>query len=574
MIEISESSVSCISYPSPEIMTSGHKRTEGSEGSSTHSASTTGRGDSLYKPHPQPLSIDTAVYSTNYRAESDSVRGTPYKAKSLLEVDPESLIAPSISLAQSSARYAAAAVSKAQSSQASSTPSPSSDDETSVNGIRDLTTLRSTSYSKNFSKARRHGIQHRQDCSKPVDIGAGKGDLDGLPQTPNKKHGRRNSISFALPSFQLPSLPNVSLSSFITSTGSNMTSAAGKNKHNMAKSSILPRASSGVFSLRRESPQKEGKGRTLEPPPTLRRASSVSSLSRVSSSLSRAPTIDSMSSLWDDSKFQHIHSPTNSRLKAIKDNLLAGLPNMPTLPHLQQHLANLNPLADTSEYSLPPLMQKSPALEAIDTVKGDVVILGGYRGSILRDTTDSKRIWIPLKVGFNLRKVDLELGLESEDEENAVKHIRPDGMLKSISGVDISRRLIRRLRNGAEENGRRVHDWGYDWRLSPALIAKRLISFLETLPCNKRVDGEDMPPNRRKKGQGALVIAHSLGGLIVRNAVNQRPELFSGVLYAGTPTTCVNILGPLRNGDSILFNSKVFSAQVCMTTKKKPSIRH
>ncbi|KAF8542885.1 hypothetical protein BDD12DRAFT_727745 [Trichophaea hybrida] len=204
-------------------------------------------------------------------------------------------------------------------------------------------------------------------------------------------------------------------------------------------------------------------------------------------------------------------------------------------------------------------------MEALDTVKGDVVVLGGYRGSILRDAATGRRVWIPLKVGLNLRKVDLEVGLESEDEERAAEKIIPDGMLKSISAVDISRRLIRRLNTGAAEHDRRVHDWGYDWRLSPALIVKRLIEFLETLPCNKPVEGED--PTVRRKGRGALVIAHSLGGLIVRNAMNQRPELFSGVLFAGTPMNCINILGPLKNGDSVLFNSKVFTAQVNFTLR-------
>jgi hypothetical protein len=34
-----------------------------------------------------------------------------------------------------------------------------------------------------------------------------------------------------------------------------------------------------------------------------------------------------------------------------------------------------------------------------------------------------------------------------------------------------------------------------------------------------------------------------LGGLITRWAVNFRPDLFAGVVYAGVPQTCVNILG-------------------------------
>lgn len=73
----------------------------------------------------------------------------------------------------------------------------------------------------------------------------------------------------------------------------------------------------------------------------------------------------------------------------------------------------------------------------------------------------------------------------------------------------------------------RVWDYGYDWRLSPHLLSRKLIDFLRHLPSNQGLgDSQD---------RGATVIAHSLGGLITRHAVNQRPELFAGVVYAGTP---------------------------------------
>jgi hypothetical protein len=55
--------------------------------------------------------------------------------------------------------------------------------------------------------------------------------------------------------------------------------------------------------------------------------------------------------------------------------------------------------------------------------------------------------------------------------------------------------------------------------------------------------------------------------LITRHAVNQRPDLFKGVIYAGVPNTCVNILGPLRNGDEVLLSSRVLTAQVNFTIR-------
>jgi pimeloyl-ACP methyl ester carboxylesterase len=201
--------------------------------------------------------------------------------------------------------------------------------------------------------------------------------------------------------------------------------------------------------------------------------------------------------------------------------------------------------------------------EAMRDLTGDVVILGGYRGSILRSAKPPHRqLWVPMKVGLNLRKVDLEVGLNREDEERMEETIIPSGVLSHVGPVDVCRRLMKRLRkcDNAIRGDMRVWDYGYDWRLSPDLLSKRLIEFLERLPCNRgSSDGQNI--NRR----GATVIAHSLGGLITRHAVNQRPDLFAGVVYAGVPQHCVNILGPLRNGDDVLLSSRVLTAQVNFT---------
>lgn len=472
------------------------------------------------------------------RDDSDSDYGDDASLReqtSLREVDAESLIAPILSRSQSTVRYAAAVTEHEHPEPVSAS---SSDDE-AAGGVREF---RRPSHSK-----ARAVILHAA-LPRPRPQTSSGNDVD-TTSTVSKKASKPLKSSFSLP-FQLPSLP--SLPSLPKPFGSETMSERYKRHRSKTlqfqSSSQNPLRSSTFFSRPREA------AAIASPAPPLRRSSSAGSLSRLS--LARAATAGStVSSLGDDTKFRHIHTMTNSRLKAIKDNLLAGFPTMPPLPHIQQHFANLNPFTDTLET---PLMPRSPAIEALDNLIGDVVVLGGYRGSILRDTASGRRVWIPLKVGFNLRKVDLELGLDPADELHATDKIIPDGMLKSVSGVDISRRLIRRFRNNAAQHDRRVHDYGYDWRLSPALLTNQFITFLETLPCNQ--------PGR-KKNRGALVIAHSLGGLIVRSAINQRPELFSGVLFAGSPNSCINILGPLKNGDSVMFNSKVFTAQVNFTLR-------
>lgn len=342
----------------------------------------------------------------------------------------------------------------------------------------------------------------------------------------------------------------------------------------------------------------------------IRRSASDTSLQTFktgASSLYRVP------SLGDDSRFEHVQEQVNSRIKAIKDSFqdtnlkLPGLPNLPNLPNLSSisnlTLSTLNekmaqstgrqssgvishqrnasggqkPCGSPKETkSHPPNPRTSISggftangakahphfSKAMAGLTGDVVVLGGYRGSILRSADPPHRqLWVPIKVGLNIRKVDLEVGLEAEDDETAEEKVIPSGMLTHIGPVDISRRLFKRLR--ASENARsgqlRIHDYGYDWRLDPNFLSRRLIEFLEKLPCNQ--------PGTPKEHRGATVIAHSLGGLITRHAVNKRPDLFAGVIYAGVPATCVNILGPFRNGDDVLLSSRVLTAQVNFTIR-------
>lgn len=55
--------------------------------------------------------------------------------------------------------------------------------------------------------------------------------------------------------------------------------------------------------------------------------------------------------------------------------------------------------------------------DSFDKLEGlNVTMLGGYRGSILRDAHSGRRLWVPLKVGFNVRKAELAIGLTEEDE--------------------------------------------------------------------------------------------------------------------------------------------------------------
>lgn len=276
-----------------------------------------------------------------------------------------------------------------------------------------------------------------------------------------------------------------------------------------------------------------------------------------------------MSSFGDDERWTHVREQVNSRFKAIVDSFEPPSFKLPSIP---SNLSLRSPLKK-SEFATEEIAQdpsrassirtvkypRDPLDTALDALTGDIVIMGGYRGSILRSAEPPHRqLWVPIKVGLNVRKVNLEVGLDPEDEERMEESIIASGMLRNIGPVDISKRLFKRLREC--ENVRtgklRVHDYGYDWRLSPHLLSRRLVDFMKSLPSNQ---GENP--------SGAFVIAHSLGGVITRHAVNQAPALFSGVVYAGAPQRCINILGPLRNGDAVLLNEKVLTAHVNFTLR-------
>lgn len=384
-------------------------------------------------------------------------------------------------------------------------------------------------------------------------------------------------LSKALPSLSLPSnfMPNFFSSHTVTSPKSESRETSPPRENSISQPP--PRISEHAVTF-------PAAAHPTNPPP--RRPSLANSgqlirprsaVSRKSLALRRSTSHESMlyhslsrmSSFGDDQRFTHIREQVNSRFKAIVDSFDSPSFKLPSIPST---LSLRSPLKK-SEFTIDEIRRDPTRAESLRAIKGpidpldsvlenltgDLVILGGYRGSILRSAEPPHRqLWVPMKVGLNVRKVNLEVGLNPEDEERMEESIIPSGMLKNIGPIDISRRLFKKIRDC--ENARtgkfRVHDYGYDWRLSPHLLSKKLVEFLQTLPSNQG-----------NNPTGALVVAHSLGGIITRHAVNQAPQLFSGVVYAGSPQRCINILGPLRNGDAVLLNEKVLTAHVNFTLR-------
>lgn len=186
-------------------------------------------------------------------------------------------------------------------------------------------------------------------------------------------------------------------------------------------------------------------------------------------------------------------------------------------------------------------------LESIwDELEGDFLLMGGYRGSILRDAKTKRRLWIPIKAGLNLRKVDLRIGPDESDEEKTQKEIIPDRMLSHIGPVDISKRLMKKLKANPKNN---VTNYGYDWRLSLHISAELLKEKLQNIYDKQEVK------------KGTYVIAHSMGGLVAHKVLQEHTHLIRGLIYVGSPSQCSNILGPLKFGDEVLMNKTILSKE-------------
>ncbi|KPM43098.1 hypothetical protein AK830_g3468 [Neonectria ditissima] len=378
--------------------------------------------------------------------------------------------------------------------------------------------------------------------------------------------------SLSSPSHLLPSLPSSSFfSSFAEKPSTGVPSKLSQSS-----------ASSQLQSARKDSdptPSQTSQTRARTYPTQAKAASPLSISASASASaarpkiLRRVTSDDSMlyhslsraSSLGDDEQFHHVREMVNTRFMALRDSL-PDVPNfkMPNLPKLYQQARqsslSLHTVHSSDALGQSSITSKDPSTaldRVLEKLTGDIVIMGGYRGSVLRSAeAPHQQLWAPVKLGLNMRKANLEVGLEDEDEEKMEETIIPSGMLTHIGPIDISRKFIKKLQScdNARAGKLRVWDYGYDWRLSPHLLSRKLQDFLQKLPSNQ--------PGTPPQSRGALVIAHSLGGLITRHAVNQRPELFSSVLFAGVPQRCVNILNPMRHGDVVLFNEKLLTAQV------------
>lgn len=241
--------------------------------------------------------------------------------------------------------------------------------------------------------------------------------------------------------------------------------------------------------------------------------------------------------------------------------------------------------------------------DPIKRLTGAFVTLGGYRGSILRDAKTNRRLWVPFRTGFNIRKPDLALGLDDEDELNSTETIVPGKQLMQVGPIDLGKRLKDKLKAleasqahssalPASSTGKlkapeasQVHsssppasstvvvpafvfcNHGYDWRRRLELSSAELLARLNALKAESAARGEGIDG----KGEGATVLAHSMGGLVALHALATAPDptVIKGMIFAGTPFHgTVNVLAPFRSGDSVIFNRE---ESPCVSLRASPT---
>ncbi|SPO25093.1 uncharacterized protein UTRI_02808_B [Ustilago trichophora] len=248
---------------------------------------------------------------------------------------------------------------------------------------------------------------------------------------------------------------------------------------------------------------------------------------------------------------------TSSRWKETLQSVWGFLPSFPfsESPNQSSSKAIISSTNILEPEAIPSVKKDPGNPDYFKNLSGNVVILGGYRGSVLRDAETNMMMWIPIKVGVGLRRPTLELGLSSEAEDRSEDLVYSSEMCTHIGKlVDMGKRLEERV---AGRRHAKVYSWGYDWRLSLARSSRRLTTFLEEL-----YDASADPATGHGKKRGAKVIAHSMGGLVALHALAtcSNPRIFEGLVFASTPFRGTpNILGPFRFGDSALFNDTICS---------------
>jgi hypothetical protein len=111
---------------------------------------------------------------------------------------------------------------------------------------------------------------------------------------------------------------------------------------------------------------------------------------------------------------------------------------------------------------------------------GDLILMGGFYGSYLKNSLTDARDWLSLDVLLGFKNTNISLPLDLLLEKDALPHMA-ESMLERIGLIDLCSLFVRELRAWeAESQGSfRFSQFAYDWRQDGQSAAQELIDFVE-----------------------------------------------------------------------------------------------
>ncbi|KAI8053881.1 Alpha/Beta hydrolase protein [Syncephalis plumigaleata] len=185
-----------------------------------------------------------------------------------------------------------------------------------------------------------------------------------------------------------------------------------------------------------------------------------------------------------------------------------------------------------------------------DKLVGDVVIVHGFRGSRLVDTScNNEEYWFPEALLKDQVHPPMHLPINIRDNEP--HNVVSQGYLANRSYIEYYSDFVNSIQQAADTcHGQfQLHWFDYDFRRNILACTTRFIDYLDEI-------------YQRNGRQSITVIAHSMGGLIVLAALHKQPQLFRGVIFAGTPFNgSITAIPHKLIGSPVGENRQVFSAE-------------
>lgn len=196
----------------------------------------------------------------------------------------------------------------------------------------------------------------------------------------------------------------------------------------------------------------------------------------------------------------------------------------------------------------------TPAARAAEPNGKPLVFIHGIKGAELVDA-QGEVVWVAASQALGFSTPQLALETRFVDGKQPVDALKPHGVLAKISIIPgiFSVNVYGPFLDAALASGRPFHPFAYDWRRDNNETVKAFIAFLEDLA-------------KKYAPQKPVVVAHSMGGLITLAVLNERPDLFDRIVFAGVPFRGgVGFLSDLTVGEATGFNDEILGRDVLAT---------